>query len=252
LNLTEKLFAFNEEIGKQEKDFKEKKKKLDKDSEISIKLLALFTSFSFLSLLFAFYLNNASNIETDIVITLKEITILISGLMLSFSIAEKIGEVGEIDKIESYITNRVVYILLTLTSLFINIIFLSFFLNNYDFVIYSYFFILLFLNINTVYNKSPKKVLSNLKIEVDKKNQIKTEYWNKTKSFIISEINKEVDDIKGFAILEELISENKLNNLRPVLEELGFEKARKKGFNSFLDYKIKKLENRVLLEMENE
>jgi tagatose-1,6-bisphosphate aldolase len=103
-----------------------------------------------------------------------------------------------------------------------------------------------------LYKKTPERDLSDLKIELDKKNQIKTEYWNKTKLFIISEINKEVDDIKGFAILEELISENKLNNLRPVLEELGFEKAKDKGFNSFLDYKIKKLENRVLLEMENE
>lgn len=252
MSLIEKLSIFNEEIGKQEKDYKEKKKKLDKDSEISVKLLALFTFFSFLSLLFVFYLNNDSNIEADIVVILKKITILISELMLFFSIAEKIGEVGEVGKSKSYMTNREVYLLLTGISLSINVVFLSFFFNNYNFFICSYFFILLFLNINTVYNKSSEKDLSNLKIEVDKKNQIKAEYWNKTKSFILLEINKEVDDIKGFAILEELISENELNNIRPALEELGFEKARNKGFNSFLDYKIKKLENRVLLEMENE
>jgi len=246
LSLTEKLSIFNEEIGKQEKDYKEKKTKFEEDSRISVKALVIFTFFSILSVLCLFYIEKSANLGAELVNDIKEILVLISGITLSLSVAEKIGE------LEEYLDYKEVYFSSVITLLFINIAILMIFPNYYNFFILLYFFILLFLNIKTLYNKSPKRDLSDLKIELDKKNQIKTEYWNKTKLFIISEINKEVDDIKGFAILEELISENKLNNLRPVLEELSFEKARKKGFNSFLDYKIKKLENRVLLEMENE
>jgi hypothetical protein len=246
LSLTEKLSIFNEEIGKQEKDYKEKKTKFEEDSRISVKALIVFTFFSILSLLCLFYIEKGANLEADTVNSIKEMLVLISGLTLSLSVAEKTGN------IEEYFNYKEVYFLSIITLLFTNIVVLMIFPNYYNFIILAYFFILLFLNIETLYNKLSKRALSDLKIEVDKKNQIKKEYWNKTKSFIISEINKEVDDIKGFAILEELINENKLNNLRPVLEELGFEKAKDKGFNSFLDYKIKKLENRVLLEMENE
>jgi hypothetical protein len=246
LSLTEKLSIFNEEIGKQEKDYKEKKTKFEEDSRISVKAIVAFTFFSILSVLCLFYIEKGANLEAETVNNIKEILVLISGVTFSLSIAEKTGE------IEEYFNYKEVYFLSVIILLFINIALLMVFPNYYNFIILSYFFILLFLNIKMLYKKTPERDLSDLKIELDKKNQIKTEYWNKTKLFIISEINKEVDDIKGFAILEELISENKLNNLRPVLEELGFEKAKDKGFNSFLDYKIKKLENRVLLEMENE